>query len=176
MTTDTNNFANSTYPSTLQMASELLAAGVDRQEILSGLYNSYRENRFRFMGEYLSDKLTITPYGLAYAVITTEDLERYDIREGETEGFVNMPLGIAEVRMSIFLRQEGNLFRVSVRSKQGVSANRCATMYFNGGGHENASGGRLAIPQDVESAGAAREYIERSCSEFFSKDELWKSK
>ena len=75
-----------------------------------------------------------------------------------------MPLGIAEVRMSIFLRQEGNLFRVSVRSKQGVSANRCATMYFNGGGHENASGGRLAIPQDVESAGAAREYIERSCS------------
>ena len=176
MTTDTNNFANSTYPSTLQMASELLAAGVDRQEILSGLYNSYRENRFRFMGEYLSDKLTITPYGLAYAVITTEDLERYDIREGETEGFVNMPLGIAEVRMSIFLRQEGNLFRVSVRSKQGVSANRCATMYFNGGGHENASGGRLSIPQDVESAGAAREYIERSCSEFFSKDELWKSK
>ena len=37
MTTDTNNFANSTYPSTFRMASALLASGVDRDEILSRL-------------------------------------------------------------------------------------------------------------------------------------------
>ncbi|MGN0190120.1 MAG: bifunctional oligoribonuclease/PAP phosphatase NrnA [Candidatus Cryptobacteroides sp.] len=177
MTTDTNNFANSTLPSTLRMASDLLAAGVDRQGLLSGLYESYRENRLRFMGFFLKDRLKLTQYGLAYAVVTSEDMEDYDIREGETEGFVNMPLGIARVRMSILLRQDGDGFRVSIRSKRGVSANRCASMYFNGGGHENASGGRLAA--QAESPAAARilmeKYIEDCCEVFFKDEKLWKS-
>lgn len=176
MTTDTNNFANSTYPSTLQMASDLLSAGVDRQEVLSGLYNNYRENRYRFMGHFLKEKLKLTSYGLAYAVITDADLNGFDIREGETEGFVNLPLGIASVRMSIFLKQDGNEFRVSIRSKRGVSANRCATMYFNGGGHENASGGKLLIPDHVESAEAAKAYTEKCCETFFNDEKLWRSR
>lgn len=50
MTTDTNNFANSVFPSTFRMASELLAAGVDRDALLQKIYNSYRENRIRLMG------------------------------------------------------------------------------------------------------------------------------
>ena len=45
MTTDTNNFANSTFPSTLKMASELLEAGVDRDLIVHNLYNRHSENR-----------------------------------------------------------------------------------------------------------------------------------
>ena len=175
MTTDTNNFANSTYPSTFAMAGELIAAGVDRQAILSGLYNSYRENRLRFMGLFLKDRMVITSYGLAYAIFSEEDMQLAGIREGDTEGFVNLPLGIASVQMSLFIKQDGKTLRVSLRSKQGVSANRCAKMYFHGGGHENASGGRLEIPGDVESVQAAAEYIEKCCAEFFSVDELWKT-
>ena len=37
MTTDTNNFANSVFPSTFRMASELIAAGVDRDALLQKL-------------------------------------------------------------------------------------------------------------------------------------------
>ena len=61
MTTDTNNFANSVFPSTLQMASELLAAGVDRDALLDNLYHNYRENRFRAMGACLQERMRITP-------------------------------------------------------------------------------------------------------------------
>lgn len=166
MTTDTNNFANSVYPSTLTMASELLASGVDRGAILSHLYNELRENRFRAMGHFLADLMKISPGGVAYAVMDAATLERFDLREGETDGFVNMPLGIDRVVMSVFLREDEGFFRVSVRSKPGFSANGLARLHFHGGGHECAAGGRLFFPADIPAPGAAEEYIERVTARF----------
>ncbi len=170
MTTDSNNFANSTFPSTLEMAGKLIAAGVDRDALLENLYNRYRENRYRFMGHFLSKKMRLTEEGVAYAVISAEEIRSFGIRDGETEGFVNMPLGIGSVRMSVFMKEEdnGERFRVSVRSKQGTSANRFAGLYFGGGGHERAAGGRLSVPGDVAGAKEAEEYVERCVKEFFS--------
>lgn len=161
MTTDTNNFANSTYPSTFRMASALLAAGVDRDGILAHLYNQYGENRLRVLGHMMKDLMTITEDGVAYIVLDKETLERYNVAEGDTEGFVNMPLSVAEVRMSLLLKEEADKIRVSIRSKKGTSANRCASLYFNGGGHENAAGGKLNIPEDIAGIKDAAEYIER---------------
>lgn len=161
MTTDTNNFANSTYPSTLLMASSLLAAGVDRDAILSQLYNQYSENRLRLMGHIMKDLLTITEDGVAYIVLDAATQKRYSVEEGDTEGFVNMPLSIAGVRMSIMAKEDNSKVRISIRSKKGTSANGCAKKYFNGGGHENAAGGRLHIPENIPSIEYAAEYIER---------------
>ena len=159
MTTDTNNFANSVFPSTLQMASELLAAGVDRDAILAKLYYSYRENRFRAQGAFLSERLVVLPEGVAYAVLDREFLARFDLQEGETEGFVNLPLGIGNVRISLLLREDDGHFRVSIRSKAGVSANRLATEVFHGGGHEQAAGGKLHFPQDIATPADAEKFV-----------------
>ncbi|MCQ2144764.1 MAG: DHH family phosphoesterase [Bacteroidales bacterium] len=169
MTTDTNNFANSTFPSTLDMASKLIAAGVDRDSILYGIYNNYREERYRLLGHLLSDVLTITADGVAYMVLGEEDKQKYDVREGDTEAFVNMPLGIRGVRMSIFAKQQDeSVYRISIRSEKGVSANVCAGQYFHGGGHENAAGGRLDIPADVTDTRSVAEYIEAVTRKFFN--------
>lgn len=167
MTTDTNNFANSVFPSTLQMASQMLEAGVDRDGIIAELYNRYRENRFRMTGYALKDKLTILPEGAAYIILNKEDLEEYDIREGELEGLVNMPLGIDRVRMSILLKEDTGYFRVSVRSKRGTSANSFAISHFNGGGHELAAGGRLYFPGNIPDSSKAPEYVEKAVKVFF---------
>ncbi len=168
MTTDTNNFANSVYPSTLKMASDLLATGVDRDAILNLLYNQYGENRLRLMGHIMKDLLTITPDGVAYVVLDKQTQDKYTISEGDTEGFVNMPLSIAEVRMSIFAKEDTDRIRISIRSKKGTSANQCARMFFNGGGHENAAGGRLYIPENVTGVGQIGEYIEKNTHIFLS--------
>lgn len=173
MTTDTNNFANSTYPSTLRMASALLASGVDRDEILSRLYNQYGENRLRVLGHMMKDLLTITEDGVAYIVLDKQTLEHYNVHEGDTEGFVNMPLSIAEVRMSILIKEDDDRVRVSIRSKKGTSANTCAKLYFNGGGHENAAGGKLNMPEDIAGIAEAAGYIEKVTHEYFTK-ETWK--
>ena len=170
MTTDTNNFNNSVYPSTFNMASELIAMGVDRDRILFNLFNQFGENRLRLLGEMLKDLMKITPDGVAYMVLDKEILSRYHVNEGETEGFVNMPLSIKEVRMSLLLKEDGDRVRVSIRSKKGTSANMCARRHFNGGGHENAAGGRLYIPQDINDISEAGEYIERHTHIFFNEE------
>lgn len=168
MTTDTNNFANSVFPSTLRMASELIEAGVDRGMIISNLYNQYKETRLRLMGVVLKDLMTITPDGVAYIILNKDILKEYYIEDGDTEGFVNLPLSIAKVKMSIMLKEDGDKVRVSIRSKRGVSANRCSQLHFNGGGHENAAGGRLFMPQDIKNIEEAAAYIEKHTHTFMT--------
>ena len=166
MTTDTNNFANSVFPSTMQMTSELLAAGVERDAILQQVYQSYRENRVRLMGYMQSEELKVLPAGGAYMILSKAIQRRFDMQEGESEGLVNIPLTIGNVRLSILLKEDEGHFRVSVRSKKGTSAQQLAVKYFHGGGHENAAGGKLFIGQDIPSAEEAAAYLEQALKEF----------
>ena len=148
MTTDTNNFANSVF--------------------LDQLYHNYRENRVRGMGYFQNEGLHITGQGVAYMIATRSVIERFDLREGETEGLVNVPLSIGKVRLSLFLKEDKGYFRVSIRSKRGTSAQQLAVRYFHGGGHENASGGRLFFPEDIPSPEEAAAYIEQVSSAFLN--------
>jgi len=166
MTTDTNNFANSVFPSTLRMASELLEAGVDRDAIIEKVYHSYRENRVRLMGYMEYEGLHILPGGGAYMFLDGETLSRFDLKEGESEGLVNVPLSIAAVRLSVLIKEDGGNFRVSVRSKKGTSAQQLAQQYFHGGGHENAAGGKILLGQDVASAQEIPAYVEQILNTF----------
>ena len=170
MTTDTNNFMNSTYPSTLRMASSLLEAGVDRDMIIQTVYNSYKEGRIRLQGHVLKDLLEITEDGVAYVILDKETIQRYNIQDGDTEGFVNIPLSISGVLMSIFIKEDEDRVRVSIRSRKGTSANRCARKYFNGGGHENAAGGRLYMPQDIACIEEAAGYIRKTTHIFMTEE------
>ena len=170
MTTDTNNFGNSVYPSTLRMASELLEAGVDRDYVLSRLYQDYSETRIRAFAALLGEGLTIHPGGVACIVATREFQEKYPLRQGETEGLVNIPLGIGAVNLSLFLKQEKDHFRVSIRSKRGWSANDMARRYFNGGGHEQAAGGKLFFPGDIDSPEHVYGYLATTAARFMQKD------
>jgi len=166
ITTDTNNFANSVFPSTLKACSELIAAGVDRDEILDRLYRSYSEERVRATARFTADYMRIMPQGAAYIIIDEATFNSFGLVKGDTEGLVNVALGIDKVKLSILLRQEGEVYRASIRSKRGVSANTFAIKYFEGGGHERASGGKLRISQDIRDAADVERYV-RKCIEDF---------
>ena len=69
--------------------------------------------------------------------------------KGDAEGLVNMPLQIKGHKLSISLREDSekdNLIWVSLRSVDQFPCNEMAARFFNGGGHLNASGGRLYCP------------------------------
>lgn len=166
MTTDTNNFANSVYPGTLEMSSLLLASGVDRDAILANLYQHYSENRIRAFAALLGEDMEILPGGVAVIVAGSAIQKRFPLAEGETEGLVNIPLGIGDVKISIFVRLEGDCFRVSIRSKRGWSANRLAAGCFHGGGHELAAGGKIFIPGDIPSESEAHAFIASCVAQF----------
>lgn len=161
MTTDTNNFANSVFPSTLEMASELLACGTDRNAIIQKLYFSYPMRRIKAQGYVLDKLMKVTPDGVAYIILDWKTQKMLDLQEGDTEGFVNIPLSAADVRMSLLLKQEesSGKVRVSIRSKEGTSAQQCAVNFFHGGGHELASGGRLNIGVDVDDMSQVEQYV-----------------
>lgn len=151
MMTDTNNFANSVSPTTLEMAARLLERGVDKNDIQFKVLNCHTESRMRLMGHLLKDRMTILEkYGAAFMILTDEEKKQYDFRPGDSEGFVNLPLSIAGVRLSAFFtecRDEG-YFRVSLRSRPGTDVNLLSNRFFNGGGHVCAAGGRLYIDRD----------------------------
>ena len=166
MTTDTNNFANSTYPSTLRMASQLLEAGVDRDLLIRRLYQSGRENRVRITGWLLTEGLKVDGPA-AWMILPREVRREFDLRDGETEGVVNMPLSIGRVKLSAFIKEEeGGIFRVSLRSKPGVSARECSQRFFHGGGHEQAAGGKIIIGEDVASREEVPGYVEQALKTF----------
>ncbi|MBR1576351.1 MAG: DHH family phosphoesterase [Bacteroidales bacterium] len=170
ITTDTNNFANSVFGATLETVSTLLDAGADRETILEHLYNEYPERRIRLLGHLLDRELVLTGRGVAYMILDAGTADSYGILEGETEGFVNIPLAIDRVKMSLFLRQDGDQYRVSIRSKKGWSAQRLAARFFEGGGHEQASGGKVRLGGDLREKADVAAWIER-CTEIFFHDE-----
>jgi nanoRNase/pAp phosphatase (c-di-AMP/oligoRNAs hydrolase) len=78
----------------------------------------------------------------------------------DAEGLVNIPQQIKGLRLSISLREDTekpNLVWVSLRSVDDFPCNLVAEQFFNGGGHLNASGGRLqcSIDEAVEIANQA---------------------
>ncbi len=165
MITDTNNFCNSAVPSTFKMASLLLERGIDLESIYARVFGNYSEMRMRLMGEMLSGMLIDRESHSACMVLTREIQRKFGFRPGDSEGFVNLGLKIADVEVSALFTEEKDRIRVSLRSKGVISVNRLSGLFFNGGGHEKASGGRLGIP-----AGQVPEYWLSSIREFIRQE------
>ena len=160
--TDTNNFNNSVTPDTFLIASDMLRCKVDIDAINNMVFKRYSESRMRLMGHLLTDSMSIAP-GLSAStiVITLKDRERYHFADGDSEGFVNLPLMIRDVEVSALFSETPEYIRVSLRSKGRISVNALANAYFNGGGHERAAGGRLYMPVDE-----VRGYFLKSLEQF----------
>lgn len=170
MTTDSNNFANSTYPSTLRMAASLVEAGTDRDRIVDNFTRMHRENRLRLFGALLKDRMEVTAENVALTILDAATAKAYDIHEGETEGFVNLPLTVKDIVMSVFIKEDNGQYRVSIRSKNGIRADLLASEFFHGGGHKPAAGGKVLIPEDVHGQEGVREYALNAIRSFFSTD------
>lgn len=148
MMTDTGGFTyNSTSPAIYFIISQLLTKDIDKDKIYRNVYNNYSEWRIRLIGYVLYRKLVVVPEKHAsYFCLTRQDLRRFRYTKGDAEGLVNMPLQIKGMKLSISLREDterDNLIWVSLRSVDDFSCTQVAERWFNGGGHLNASGGRL---------------------------------
>jgi phosphoesterase RecJ-like protein len=141
--TDTGAFTHSCSSELFRIVADLMDCGIDRYKIHSSTYNDFSVNRMRLMG-YCIAKMEILPeYRAAYIALTKEELDRFDFKPGDTEGFVNIPLSIKDTVLSVFFTENSdNYIKLSLRSVGNFSVNDMARKYFNGGGHKNASGGK----------------------------------
>ncbi|MCD8178900.1 MAG: bifunctional oligoribonuclease/PAP phosphatase NrnA [Tannerellaceae bacterium] len=145
MMTDTGSFTyNSNKPETYIIISELIRKGIDKDEIYRKVNHVSSESRLRLMGYVLYEKMKTYPEKqAALLTLSQEELNRFQYHSGDTEGFVNLPLSIADVQFSVFLREDPDYIKVSLRSVGDFPCNEFASCYFNGGGHKNASGGEF---------------------------------
>lgn len=148
MMTDTGGFTyNSTNPEIYFIISQLLAKGIDKDKIYRNIYHVFSIDRIRLTGYVLYQKLKVlTPLHASYYTISKEEQRRFHFIKGDAEGLVNLPLQIKGHKLSISLREDTekpNLVWVSLRSVDNFPCNKLAEQFFNGGGHKNASGGKL---------------------------------
>ena len=148
MMTDTGGFLyNSTRSEIYFIIGELLTKHIDKDKIYRNVYHNYSESRIRLMGFVMYEKLVYLPEShAAYYSLTRQEQKRFHFIKGDAEGLVNIPQQIKGLKLSISLREDTdkpNIVWVSLRSVDDFPCNKMAEEFFNGGGHLNASGGRI---------------------------------
>jgi phosphoesterase RecJ-like protein len=166
--TDTGSFrfSNAT-PRCHAIAADLLAAGVDPEEMYVRVYASAPAGRVRLLAEVLSTLGVDEALGLAWLSMNSGALEHFGVRQEDLDGIVEHARSIAGTRMALFFRDLGyGKVKVSFRSTGEVDVNEFARQ-FGGGGHAKASGALIVGSLDdvrERVIAAAREFLSRSPS------------
>ncbi len=148
--TDTGGLShNSSRPETYRIIASLLETGLNKEFVHKHLYQMNNISRLRLIGNALLNKLHVDEhYPVAIIPITKEELEKFNYKDGDLEGVVNIPLSVHNVDVSIQITERKDRVKLSFRSKEHIPVNEWAKRWFNGGGHVNAAGGQMDLPLD----------------------------
>ena len=148
--TDTGSFRfPSTTASVHQMVAHFKELGLDHTPIHEHIFDNFLENRLRFVGNSLLNRLDVLyEYNTAIMAIPRSDTKMFDIKTGDTEGLVNYLLSIEGIKFGALLVDREEERRWSFRSKGDFDVSQFARLHFEGGGHKNAAGGRSSDTLD----------------------------
>ncbi|WP_428742254.1 DHH family phosphoesterase [Tenacibaculum sp.] len=143
--TDTGSFRfRSTTSTTHRIIADLIDKGAENDKIHSNVHDSNSYNRLLLLGQALSNMKVLPEYKTAFITLSEEEKKRFHYEKGDTEGIVNYALSLKGIVFAaIFIEdEEQGIVKISLRSKGSFSVNQFARNYFDGGGHDNAAGGR----------------------------------
>ncbi len=143
--TDTGSFRfPSTTNRTLEIAGDLMKRGANHSDIHNQVFDTNSYNRLQLLSCALGNLTVLKDYNTAYISLSQEELDRFEFKKGDTEGFVNYGLSIKGIVMAVIFIEnvQDDIIKISFRSKGSFSVNDFARSHFNGGGHTNAAGGR----------------------------------
>lgn len=168
MMTDTGGFTyNSSEPDIYFIIGQLLTKHIDKDKIYRKVYHNFSSWAIRLRGYVMCHKLNVfSDLRASYFAISRKEMYDFHFIKGDAEGLVNEPLRIKNMRLSISLREDDrkpNLIWISLRSVDDFPCNKMAELYFNGGGHLNASGGRLECSLE-EAEQITRRAIQEFCA------------
>ena len=139
--TDTGSFHYSSIsPRTFDMCRECIEAGVDPVLVARNVYDSNNMGRLKLFGAVLSAMQIDASGRIAIVYLDHEMAREAGGTYEDTEGLINLPLTVKEIQAVVFFKQdEGEQYRVSMRSKGDIDIGAVAKS-FAGGGHKNAAG------------------------------------
>ncbi len=149
--TDTGNFQYvNTKPQTLRIGADLIELGAQHTLIHERIYDVFSISRSRLFGYCLYEKLEVLEdCRTALIYLNAEELERFNVVTGDTEGIVNFGLGLKDIVLSVLIIDRTERVKMSFRSKGSFAVNKYAEKYFSGGGHINAAGGASEEPLEA---------------------------
>ena len=163
--TDTGSFrfTNST-PGAHRVVAELIAKGVDPEEMHTRVYGAAPVRRYRLLQKALDTLELDEAAGIAWMIIPQDAFVELGATQDDLEGMVDVPRGIQGAHVGLLFRQTttGEV-KVSFRSNGPVNVNELAKR-FGGGGHIKASGAMVPgpMPDAVEKVvRATREAVAR---------------
>ncbi len=146
--TDTGSFK---YPSTSSVTHKIVANLIDKNiehtKIHNRLYDTNSFNRLQLLGKALRNLKILEECRTAYITLSQREMNLFDFKKGDTEGFVNYGLSLKGIVFAVIFIEDKKqgIIKMSLRSKGKFSVNDFSRNHFNGGGHENAAGGRSEI-------------------------------
>ncbi|WP_405604773.1 bifunctional oligoribonuclease/PAP phosphatase NrnA [Polaribacter sp. Asnod1-A03] len=143
--TDTGSFRfRSTTSTTHRIIANLIDKGAKNDKIHNNVYDANSYNRLLLLGQALSNLQILPSYKTAYITLSSDEKKRFDFQKGDTEGVVNYALSLKGIVLAaIFIEdKEQKNIKISFRSKGDFSVNKFSRNHFNGGGHDNAAGGK----------------------------------
>ena len=141
--TDTVNFRHNVSSKTFGILSILVQQGIDTEKINSNVYDYFLKNRMNLLGYALNKKMIVLDkYNTAFIYLKNNELKKYNFQVGDSEGFVNYPLSIKNIKFSALFIERNDHIKISFRSKGNFFVNKFAEKHFLGGGHKNAAGGK----------------------------------
>ena len=152
MATDTGFFTYSnTGPETLRITADILENGFDLDRLNRRLQRQSSLNKIHLHGLAMS-RATLYAQGTIGVIRVDKDLFN-QTRTGpeDCEDLVNYIRAIQSVLVAVSLREENGEIKFSLRSWGEVDVKSIAAQ-FNGGGHINASGGKIQAPLDQAEA------------------------
>jgi phosphoesterase RecJ-like protein len=150
--TDTGSFRfPSTTSTTHRIVANLIDKGADNSKIYNNVYDSNSYGSLQLLGCALGNMVVIEKLKTAYISLSQDELNKYNYEKGDTEGIVNYALSLQGIIFAaIFIEDvEQQIVKISFRSKGKFSVNKFARNYFDGGGHDNAAGGKSQISLDA---------------------------
>lgn len=163
MLTDTGGFRfSNTSARCLAVAGQLVAMGVEPEEMYRRMYASHPIGRLHLLRDALATLEVDPAYGISWISVAAGAAEEYGLKSEDLEGIAEHPRSVGGTRLAIFFRDLGHgKIKVSFRSTGSVNVNDFARM-FGGGGHARAAG--ALIPGTLEEVkhdviAAAREFV-----------------
>jgi len=146
--TDTGSFRfSATSAQTHRVVADLIDKGAVHDQIHNNIFDTFNENRLQLLGMALQNLKVKPEYKTAYISLSQEELDKNNFQKGDTEGFVNYGLSIEGVIFAVIFieNKQEEIIKISFRSKGDFNVNEFARAHFEGGGHNNAAGGKSTL-------------------------------
>ena len=139
LVTDTQNFVTlNVNENVFRVASELIALGIDLENININLTQRKSLSSFRVLSETLDTLELYENAQLASMVVSHKTLEKTGATLHDTIGLIDHALALATVKIAILIIEFKDYMKISFRSDSADVSS--LAVHFGGGGHHMSSG------------------------------------